>query len=113
MNHETRKKVIEAITRKGIVTEDDPKIEATANEFPDEYSNDQEYVEFHRQIANLILIPVSIRWEVDTERLADEYFELTRVSTDSDLEDAVQEFCDNKGVVNDAAIMKKIEIEYL
>lgn len=42
------------LTRDNITDSKDSRIEEIADKYPDQYRNDQEYVEFQMEIANLI-----------------------------------------------------------
>ena len=54
MKKETEAKVRRLIVNLAITESDDPKIEKIADEFPSEYSNEEEYVEFQIEIADIV-----------------------------------------------------------
>ncbi len=54
MKKETEAKVRRLLVNLAITKTDDPKIEKVADEFPGEYSNEQEYVGFQIEIADIV-----------------------------------------------------------
>ena len=54
MKEETRKEVKKLIELNEITKKDSPTIEEIADRFPDEYFNDQGYVAFQQEIAEMI-----------------------------------------------------------
>ena len=55
MKEETRREVVNLIALNNIQNPDDERIETCiADRFPEEYTNEAEYIQFQEQIANIV-----------------------------------------------------------